>query len=106
MKIPVDALIDSDKLTRYLLVHRLKNDKSGFLAQAGFTNDNSELLDAAIRQLITENDVIFDRRNEYGAFYLVEGNLIGPLKTLLTITVWIQLAENNSFRFVTLKPAR
>lgn len=42
MKIPVDAIISNDKLTQYLLVPRQKNDKSGFLAQAGFTMENPE----------------------------------------------------------------
>ena len=106
MKIPDNALIHKRKLTHYLLVRRLKNDKSGFLAQAGFTIDYPELLETAIRQLINENDAILDDSNEYGSIYLVEGNLIGPMKTLSTVTVWIQLASDKSFRFVTLKPAR
>jgi hypothetical protein len=106
VKIPEDALIHGNKLTRYLLVRRPKNDKSGFLAQAGFTIDNPEWLEKAIRRLISENEAILDRKNEYGAFYLVEGELMGPTKTLLTVTVWIQLASDNRFHFVTLKPAR
>ena len=43
MKIPSDAVIPRDKLTKYLLVFQPENDKSQFLAQAGFTQDNSEL---------------------------------------------------------------
>jgi hypothetical protein len=106
VKIPEDALIHRHKLTLYLLVSRPKNDKSGFLGQAGFTINNPELLETAIRRLTSDNDATFDRRNEYGAIYLVEGELKGPIKTLLIVTVWIQLEGDKSFRFVTLKPAR
>jgi hypothetical protein len=39
VKILEDAVIPEEKLTRYLLVPRIKDDKSKFLAQAGFTQD-------------------------------------------------------------------
>jgi hypothetical protein len=37
LKIPSNAVIPKEKLTCYLLVPRTKDDKSKFLAQAGFT---------------------------------------------------------------------
>lgn len=106
MKIADDALIQNDKLTHYLLVRWPKNDKSAFLAKAGFNVGNPELLEKAIRHLISENEAVFDTQNEYGAIYLVEGSLKGPTDTLFIVTVWIQLAGDKNFRFVTLKPAR
>lgn len=42
MRIPEDAVIPEDKITRYLLVQQARNDKSKFLAQAGFTQENPE----------------------------------------------------------------
>jgi hypothetical protein len=42
MKIPADATIPDSKLTRYLLVSREQDDKSKFLAQAGFTLTNPD----------------------------------------------------------------
>lgn len=51
MKIPDDAIIPDEKLTQYLLVYKAKNDKSQFLAQAGFTLDNPDQLKAAIQAL-------------------------------------------------------
>ena len=36
MKIPEDAIIPMEKLTAYLLLPRPGDDKSKFLAQAGF----------------------------------------------------------------------
>jgi hypothetical protein len=106
VKIPDDAIIPREKLTHYLLIPRRKNDKSRFLAQVGFTQDNPDLLEQAIRQMIAENEAILDRQNEYGMFYRVEGDLYGPEGILSTVTIWIQLTKDNHYRFVTLKPAR
>lgn len=106
VKIPNNAIIPKEKLTHYLLVPQRKNDKSGFLAQAGFTQENPDLLEKAIRRLIAENEAILDRQNEYGMFYRVVGDLYGPTDILSTVTVWIQLTNSNQYRFVTLKPMR
>jgi hypothetical protein len=71
MKLPEDVLIPREKLTAYLLVSRAKNDKSGFLAQAGFTQRNPDLLEAAIIRLIRDNDAVQNRKDEYGTYYRV-----------------------------------
>jgi hypothetical protein len=104
VKIPDNAIIPREKLTLYLLTPQRKNDKSKFLAQAGFTQENPALLEEAIRELIAENEAILDRQNEYGTFYRVAGELYGPKGVLPAITVWIQLTSNHRYRFVTLKP--
>jgi hypothetical protein len=106
VRIPDDAIIPREKLTLYLLMPQRKNDKSVFLAQVGFTQENPDLLERAIRQLIMENEAILDRQNAYGTFYRVQGDLHGSDGKLSTVTVWIQLTNDNRFRFVTLKPAR
>jgi hypothetical protein len=57
LRIPADAIIPMEKLTSYpmekltsyLLVHREWDDKSKFLAQAGFTRENPHLLLTSIR---------------------------------------------------------
>lgn len=41
MKLPRDAIIATAKLTKYLLVWRDADDKSQFLAQAGYGQDNT-----------------------------------------------------------------
>ena len=107
MKIPDDAVIPEEKLTRYLLVPRLKDDKSKYLAQAGFTQANPEDLLTAISQLIANNEAVEDNTNEYGVFYLVEGNLQGiNNNNLAVVTVWLQSKYDGSFRFITLKPKK
>lgn len=105
MKIPPDAIIADEKITCYLLVPRQQDDKSKFLAQAGFTQENPELLKAAIQQLADSTAAIQDRDNEYGVFYRVTGELIGlNQRNLAVITVWLQRAVDGKFQFITLKP--
>ena len=70
---PQDAIIPDAKISNYLLKYRDKDDKSKFLAQAGFTEDNPEKLKLAILQLMETVDPIEDITNEYGTFYRIEG---------------------------------
>jgi len=64
LKIPEDAIIPDDKITHYLLVPKPRNDKSKFLAQAGFTPENPETLKAAIRALTSRGNAVEDEDNE------------------------------------------
>ena len=107
VKIPPDAIIPDDKLTRYLLVPREQDDKSKFLAQAGFTADNPEQLKLAIRQLAEQVEALEDRSNEYGIFYRVEGQLTGVNDSNLSvITIWLNRKGDGKFQFITLKPKK
>ena len=107
MKIPPDAIIPDDKLTRYLLVPREQDDKSKFLAQVGFTADNPEQLKLAIRQLADRVEALEDRSNEYGIFYRVEGKLISVNDSNLSvITIWLNRKVDGKFQFITLKPKK
>jgi hypothetical protein len=107
VKIPPDAIIPDDKLNRYLLVPREQDDKSKFLAQAGFTADNPEQLKLAIRQLAEQVEAVEDRSNEYGIFYRVEGQLTGVNNiNLSVITIWLNRKVDGKFQFITLKPKK
>ena len=99
-----DVVIPPEKLTRYLLVPRVRNDKSKFLSQAGFTTENPAVLEQAIRDLIARNEAVLERENRYGIFYRVSGELVGPSGILSVVTIWIVRAIDGEFRFVTLKP--
>jgi hypothetical protein len=105
MKIPDDAAIPNEKLTGYLLVLKARDDKSKFLAQAGFTQTNPEDLKAAIRLLADSVEAVEDRTNEYGVFYQVRGKLIGVNGvSLAVVTIWLLRRVDGQFQFVTLKP--
>ena len=107
MKVPSDAVIPTPKLTCYLLVKQKRNDKSKFLSQAGFTLDNYEALEYALRQLTFSNKAIEDRTEEYGTFYSVKGQIEGPnSRKLDVVTIWLQRRVDKKFQFVTLVPKK
>jgi hypothetical protein len=105
MKIPVDAIIPEVKLTKYLLVYKPRNDKSQFLAQAGFTLDNWQVLKTAIQQLNQSVEAKADRTDEYGTFYNVNGELQGVNGiNLSVVTIWLERKSDSKFQFITLVP--
>jgi hypothetical protein len=106
MKLQGSIRIPDAKLTQYLLVPRREDDKSKFLAQAGFTANNPDQLKHAILTLIQTHDAVSDRQDRYGTYYVIEGPLIGPNGTLVVVTVWIERTVDGIIQFVTLKPKR
>ena len=106
MKLQGDILIPDAKLTQYLLIYRDQNDKSKFLVQAGFTQDNPNRLKAALLELIQTYDAVEDRSNKYGTFYRVEGNLLGISGNLAVVTIWLKRAHDKIIQFITLKPQK
>jgi hypothetical protein len=107
MKIPDEAIIPVEKLTAYLLVTRPRDDKSRFLAQAGFHQNDPDALLVALRRLAAAVEAVEDGVNEYGTFYRVEGELTGPTgHSLRVVTIWLRWSLDGSMHFVTLKPLR
>ena len=106
MRIPKTAVIAPEKLTNYLLLPRLVDDKSRFLRRMGFTQSNPDVLKAAIRQLADEADAGEDGANMYGTFWRVAGILRGPVANVNVILIWLEWHSDRSFHFITLKPAR
>lgn len=73
---------------------------------AGFTPANSRELETALLQLAADGEAFETRRNAYGLFYVVEGNLAGPNGRVIRVrTVWI-LREDGRSHVVTLVPVR
>nr|WP_211176193.1 DUF6883 domain-containing protein [Brasilonema sp. UFV-L1] len=90
-----------------MLVYKARNDKSKFLAQAGFTQENPEALQTAIKSLAELVEAVEDGTNEYGIFYRVEGDLNGLNGVNLSVvTIWLQRQSDGKFQFVTLKPRK
>ncbi len=107
MFIPSDAIIATDKLSRYLLVRRPVDDKSQFLALGGFTLANPAALETAIRDCIAEFEAVSDGQNEWGEFYRVDADMTCPLgNTIAVALIWLQWDVDGLFRFVTLKPRK
>lgn len=102
VKVPPDKiLIPEDKITNYLLVSRPRNDKSKFLAQAGFTLEKPDMLETAIRDHAVTFEAVTDRADEYGRYFRIEGPLTGPNgSTIAVVTIRIQRTDEAVFRFV------
>ncbi len=106
MRIPGDAIIAPEKLTRYLLAPRSKNDKSRYLARASFSLKNPEELEAAIRGLAASVDAVEEDTHRWGTDYTVTGSLLGPGGSALAVkVVWIRRVDGQ-FHLVTLTPSK
>ena len=107
MKLQFDAEINEDKIVNYLLKSRPKNDKSGFLNNAGYNQSNYHKLIEDLRNQILPLEATFQRENPYGKIYSINGNLITPMNKILTIqTIWIVEYSSNKTRFITLYPLK
>jgi hypothetical protein len=97
----MQIIIDSAKITHYLLVPKEKNDKSKFLNELGYMLENWQELEADIRKIVLENEAIFQKDAPFnGKLFEVKGQL----RNLGVVTIWLLLENPTIFRFVTLFP--
>jgi len=107
MKLPPDTIIATTKLDEYLLRHRDEDDKSGFLALAGYTLENVDRLLNDLRTQLLPLDAEFFDQTEYGAKYQIRGTLTGPNGRVLPIvSIWMKEDATGKAKFVTLFPDR
>lgn len=100
-----NVIIAQEKLTRYLLIRKDRDDKSKFLEQAGYTIENWEILAADLRLLFINGKPIFEEEDEYGVKYNVSGLLFGPnSQTLKVKTIWMYDIRKAQTKFITLIP--
>ncbi|WP_199249744.1 DUF6883 domain-containing protein [[Phormidium] sp. ETS-05] len=66
MKLPADTIIAPAKLTEYLLKFKRQDDKSLFLALAGYTPDNWQQLEQDLREQILPLEAIQFEQTRYG----------------------------------------
>jgi hypothetical protein len=105
MKLPAATTIARRKVSAYLLRHREEDDKSGFLALAGYTLQNGDQLLSDLRtQLLPLDAELFDQ-TEYGPKYQMRGTLTGPNgRVLRVLTIWMKEDATGETKFVTLLP--
>ncbi len=108
MQLPQDATIAPAKLNRYLLVWRATDDKSKFLARAGYGIDNWEQLEIDLRSQILPLDALpSEEINRFGDVYEIRGMLVGPNGVILSVmTIWMIEFETTTTKFITLYPDR
>jgi len=80
MKLPADAVISVEKLEGYLLTELPRGDKSRFLAEAGYTKVNADVLERDLRGQILTCDATLLPARGYGERYEIQG--------ILRETVW------------------
>ncbi|HPG41076.1 MAG TPA: hypothetical protein PLP19_17455 [bacterium] len=107
MLLPNDTLITREKLTNYLLVSKKRNDKSQWLARAGYSFDNYKTLEKDLREQILIQDALLIEQNDYGNVFEIDGVLSGPNGKKLTVcTIWMQEKETSITKFITLYPKK
>jgi hypothetical protein len=106
MKLPADAIIAPAKLMNYLLIFRPVDDKSKFLAQAGYGTENWQQLELDLRNQILPLDAKpSNEANRFGDVYEIRGVLRGINKVKLDIvTIWMTEYETGQTKFITLYP--
>jgi hypothetical protein len=105
VKLPSNTIIAPEKLTRYLLVQREFDDKSQFLRQAGYTLENWEQLEQALRLQVLPNDVVLIEQTVYGNIFEIRSSLTGPnAQTLFVKTIWMDELRSGVTKFITLYP--
>jgi hypothetical protein len=105
MKLPLNATIAEDKLTRYLLLPQARGDKSAFLAQAGYRQDNASHLLHDLRTQLLPLEAQRLESNRFGQYYEIRGTLTGPNGVALPVrTIWMTEHLSGVTKFVTLIP--
>ncbi|NOZ60682.1 MAG: hypothetical protein GXO74_03280 [Calditrichaeota bacterium] len=105
MKLPADSIIAHEKLTSYILAPRKRNDKSKWMAQAGYFLENWRELEHDLRRQILSLDATPIDKTEYGQLYEIKGKLFGPNGRFLSIcSIWITKFKSGQTKFVTMFP--
>ncbi len=101
MKIKADQIqISIEKITKYLLVEKEKNDKSKFLFGLGYSMENWKELLNDIKYLAINNELILQKQSDYGDLHSIRGKL----KHKKIITIWLKQINHDVYRFITLYP--
>jgi hypothetical protein len=105
VQLPSDSYIDPRKITDYLLHPLEDSDKSAFLARAGYTEENPEVLMSDILTQLLPLEAADLGPFAFGRKFEIDGELTGPSGVTLHVkTIWAKLSATGQTRFVTLIP--
>jgi hypothetical protein len=105
MKLPKDTVIPEAKITRYLLQQQATNDKSKFLAQAGYTLKTAQQLKQHLCDLYLTLEAEYLETDRFGDRYQIIGALPGINGAKLKIvSIWMTEHETGITKFITLYP--
>jgi hypothetical protein len=107
VKLSQGVLISDEKLTKYLLAPRKRNDKSRWLAQAGYHLEAWSILRHDLIKQILPREASLVECTPYGERYEIRGRLKGPnSKTLRVCTIWMIENATGTTKFITMYPDR
>ncbi|MEG4799994.1 hypothetical protein QUB63_07800 [Microcoleus sp. ARI1-B5] len=105
MRIPSNLLIQDQKLTNYLLVYQPKDDKSEYLALAGYSQENWQILKRDIMEAVEGAEVAEVTSTGWGTRFKVKNQWYGPNNRLVkVVTIWQQDEASETVKFITLYP--
>ena len=105
MKLSVEAIIASTKLTHYLLVWKPENDKSQWLEKAGYSIENWQQLENDLRKQILPLDASYIETTRFGRLYQITAIINSPNGLALSVrTIWMIEHESGSTKFITMYP--
>jgi hypothetical protein len=105
MKLHRNIIITREKLTKYLLVLQKRNDKSQWLAKAGYILKNWKQLENDLRKQILSMEAIPTENTEYGQMYEIRGRMFGPSGNSLAVcTIWMKESATEEIKFITMYP--
>jgi hypothetical protein len=103
--LPSDTVIERKKITQYLLVPQVRGDKSGFLARAGYTPENADMLLRDLREQLLPLDAVLTTADGFGQYYENRGDLKGPNGTAVHVrAIWMTERLTGVTKFITLIP--
>jgi len=105
VRLPKETLISDEKLVKYLLAPRKRDDKSKWLARAGYVLENWSILREDLRSQILPRDAALVESTNYGKMYSIRAELKGPNgKTLRVCTIWMIEEATKVGKFITMYP--
>ena len=86
-------------------MYKKRNDKSKWLAQAGYSIKNWQILENDLRNQILPLDVKSSEKTQFGQLYEITGSLIGPNgKEIFVKTIWMTEIHTDITKFITMYP--
>jgi len=105
MNLPPNAIISERKIKDYLLSYRKRNDKSMWLAKAGYNTGNWKRLELDMRQQLLSLEAVLIEENQYGIVYEIIGILEGPNSNRLHVrSIWMKEYVTELTKFITMYP--
>jgi hypothetical protein len=93
-------------ITCWRVLIRLRRGKARFFEGLGFSADNPQALEAALRSLAIDPEQVVQEDTGFGTKYIAEGKLRGSRGSARVLTVWIIEAGAEIPRLVTAYPRR